>query len=345
MRPTLKRSILACAVTAALALPAHAAAPQFWHHHHESGPLQKDVKMTVHQVAGDALEIRLGPYDLPAHTPHDAMPQAPDFFWDVPFDGWLVAYAPNLIDEEGNDITAKLLHHVGFWNTGREDFLCPNKEEHVFGAGGELTRWPPLPGFGYEVHHGDRIRISTMFHNPTATSYPKAYLTIQVNYVAETTAAGETDIPKLRSVYPAWFDVMECGESAYDLKAGESVKSGDFKMPQAGLLLGIGGHLHDYGHALMVSDATKKELIARLIPVLDENGMLQSMPVETFLSRGGYHLAAGDKVHVSAEYLNLSGQTLPEGAMGIAVAYFLPDDEAAMNAYARAPKPNKDQRK
>jgi hypothetical protein len=331
-------------MAAALALPATAAG-QFWHHHHhhEAGAVQKDAVMTIHQVASDALEIRLGPYDLPAHTPHDVMPRAPDFYWDVPFDGWLVAYAPSLLDGDGNDIEAKLLHHVAFWNTGREDFLCPNKEEHIFGAGAELTRWPPLAGFGYAVHHGDRIRISTMFHNPTGTSYPKAYLAIQVSYV--TAAPEPSGVPQLRSVYPAWFDVMECGESGYDLKAGESVKSGEFRMPQAGLLLGIGGHLHDYGHALVVTNATRKELIARLIPVLDEKGMLESIPVETFLSRGGYHLAAGDKVHVSAEYMNVTGQTLPEGAMGIAVGYFLPDDAAAMDAYRRAPREKKGGRK
>jgi hypothetical protein len=322
-------------MTAALLLPT-AAAAQHGHHHHETGAVQKDVKMTIHQVASDALEIRLGPYNLPAHTRHEAMPQAPEIYWDIPFDGWLVAYSPSLLDGEGNDISAKLLHHVAFWNEGRADFLCPNKEEHIFGAGGEMNRWPPLPGFGYAVHRGDRIRISTMFHNPTGTSYPKAYLAVQVSYV--TAGAVESGIPALRNVYPAWFDVMECGESGYDLKAGESVTSGQFQMPQSGLLLGLGGHLHDYGRGLTVTNATHKELIARLIPELDDKGLLESMPVVTFLSRGGYHLAAGDKVRVAAEYMNLSGQTLPDGAMGIAVGYFLPDDHAAMNVFRRAPK-------
>jgi hypothetical protein len=331
----MKRTIQAWAVAAALLVPA-AAASQHGHHHHANAAVQKDVRMTIHQVASDALEIRLGPYDLPAHTPHDAMPQAPDLYWDIPFDGWLVAYSPSLLDEDGNDISAKLLHHVAFWNVGRADFLCPNKEEHIFGAGGEMNRWPPLPGFGYPVHHGDRIRISTMFHNPTGTSYPKAYLAVQVSYVTAGTV--ETGIPQLRSVYPAWFDVMECGESGYDLKAGESVKSGQFQMPQSGLLLGLGGHLHDYGRGLTLTNATRKELIARLTPELDEKGMLESMPVVTFLSRGGYRLSAGDKLHVSAEYMNLSGQTLPDGAMGIAVGYFLPDDAEAMNSFRRAPK-------
>jgi len=331
----MKQTLRAWAVAAALALPATVAA-QHEHHHHGSGAVQKDVTITTHQVANDALEIRLGPYNLPAHTPHDVMPQAPDFYWVVPFDGWLVAYSPSLLDGDGNDIEAKLLHHVAFWNVGRPDFLCQNKEEHIFGAGGEMTRWPPLPGFGYPVHHGDRIRISTMFYNPTGTSYPKAYLAVQVSYVTET--AIESGIPKLRSVYPAWFDVMECGESGYDLKEGESVKTGSFQMPQSGLLLGMGGHLHDYGRTLTVTNETRKEQIAKLTAEVDSKGMLDSVPVVTFLSRGGYHLAAGDKVRVSAEYMNFSGQTVRDGAMGIAVAYFLPDDPASMEGLRRTPK-------
>jgi len=337
----MKLPVLIAVVSAALVLPPRAAA-QHGHHHHQSAGVQKDAVLTVHPVAVDALELRLGPFNLPAHTPHDQMPQAPDFFWDVPFDGWLVAYAPSLLDADGSDIDAKLLHHVAFWNTGRQDFLCPNKEEHIFGAGAELTRWPPLAGFGYAVHHGDRIRISTMFHNPTGTSYPKAYLAVQVNFVK---AAPDSGIPQLRSVYPVWFDVMECGDSGYDLKEGESVQAGEFRMPQTGLLLGLGGHLHDYGHALVVTDTTKKEMIARLTPELDEKGMLQSMPVQTFLSRGGYPLRSGDKIKVSAEYLNTSGKALADGAMGIAVGYFLPDDPAAMDAYRGAPVEKKDKRK
>jgi hypothetical protein len=331
----MNRMVGACAAAMVLFFPAGAAA-QHGHHHHGGGALQKDVKMTVHQVASDAVEIRLGPYDLPAHTSHDTMPQAPEFFWDVPFDGWLVSYAPNLIDGEGNDVPQKLLHHVAFYNTGRSDFLCPNKEEHIFGAGGEMNRWPPLPGFGYQVRRGDRVRINTMFHNPTGTSYPRAYLSVQVNYV--TADAVQAGVPALRSVFPVWFDVMQCADSGYDLKAGDSTKSGQFQMQQSGLLLGLGGHLHDYGHSLTVVDLTRKEQIARLSAELDDKGSIQSMPIVTFLSAGGYRLSTGDKVQISAEYVNVTGQTLADGAMGIAVGYFLPDDPEAMKAFHRAPR-------
>jgi hypothetical protein len=322
-----------------LLLPLHVAAQHEHHGHAGAHTLQKDVKMTVHQVANDAIQIRLGPYDLPAHTDHHAMPQAPEFYWDVPFDGWLLAYAPSLVDESGNDVPAKLLHHVAFWNAGRSDFLCPNKEEHIFGAGGEMNHWPPLSGFGYAVHRGERIRINTMFHNPTATSYRKAYLEVQIEYL--TAEAVQAGAPEPRSVFPVWLDVMQCADSGYDLKSGDSVTTGQFTLQQSGLLLGLGGHLHDYGKSLTVVDLTRKAEIAVLPAELDVAGRIQSMPVVTYVSRGGYRLAAGDKVQVSAAYHNTTGHLLPDGAMGIAVGYFLPDDPAAMNAFRRAQKERK----
>jgi hypothetical protein len=322
-----------------LFLPSTAAAQHDHHGHHGPHTLQKDVRITVHQVAEDAIQIRIGPFNLPAHTPHDAMPQAQEFYWDVPFDGWLLSYAPSLVDEAGNDVPSKLLHHVAFWNTGRSDFLCPNKEEHIFGAGGEMNHWPPLLGFGYAVHHGERIRINTMFHNPTGASYPKAHLEVQINYLTvETVQAG---VPEPRSVYPVWLDVMQCGESGYDLKPGDSVTSGQFTLQQSGLLLGLGGHLHDYGQALTVVNLTRKEEIAKLSADLDATGQIRSMPVATYISRGGYRLASGDKLQVSAAYHNPTKNKLPDGAMGIAVGYFLPDDPAAMHAFRRAQKEGK----
>ena len=67
------------------------------------------------------------------------------------------------MDGAGQPEPGRLLHHVAFYNTARPDFLCPNKQEHIFGAGGEMNDWPALPGVGYRVRKGDRIRISTMF--------------------------------------------------------------------------------------------------------------------------------------------------------------------------------------
>ncbi len=302
------------------------------HDHHR---MAHGVELQVEDdsVAG-LLTVRLGPLDLPAHTGHTEVAQPPERFLSIPFDGWLRAYHPRLTDGQGATIPGRLLHHVAFWNTGRSDFLCPNKEEHIFGAGGEMNDWMAVPGVGYRVGKGDRIRVSTMFHNPTEASYPETYLEVKVEY-----ARANSEAQALRNVYPVWFDVQECGSSDFDLEPGENVKAGQVTVPFPGVLLGVGGHLHDFGKSLRLENASSGEEIAVLTPETDADGRLLSMPIVTFFMQGGYRLGADEVVRVTARYDNLTGRPLPDGAMGIVVGYFLPDDDAQMAALRRRGTP------
>jgi hypothetical protein len=59
------------------------------------------------------------------------------------------------------------------------------------------------------------------------------------------------------------------------------------------------------------------------------------MPVVTFFIQGGYRLAADEVLRVTAHYDNPTGHHLPDGAMGIVVGYFLPDNDAKMGAFKR----------
>src|SRR5262249_6627487 len=94
----------------------------------------------------------------------------------IPITGWLLAFHPEIVDASGGIVPGAVLHHVAFWNENRSDFLCPNKDEHIFGAGGELTDWAAVPGFGYRVQKDDRIRVETMIHNPTPPAHDGPFL-------------------------------------------------------------------------------------------------------------------------------------------------------------------------
>jgi hypothetical protein len=287
--------------------------------------------------ASHTITLREGPMTLPARTGHMKMPQPPDLFWSIPIDGWLLAYAPRLVDARGNAVPGTVLHHTAFWNTNRADFLCPNKEEHIFGAGSEMTNWVEIPGYGYRVQKGDKIRIETMVHNPTDTSYEQVYLEVKIPYAEASSDSAATSAVK--SVYPAWMDVRSCGNSGYDLKAGKNENSGSVTVKYNGILLGVGGHMHDYATQITLEDATRKEKVVTLDAKLDEKGQLLSIPVVTFLDRGGYKFAAGDRLKITASYDNTTGKALPAGAMGIVVGYFVPADDSMMAALRRKPKP------
>jgi len=275
-------------------------------------------------AASRTITLRVGPMHLPANTSHMKMPQPPDLVWSIPMTGWLLSFHPSIVDASGNPVPGTVLHHVAFWNENRSDFLCPNKDEHIFGAGGELTDWAAVPGFGYRVQKDDRIRVETMIHNPTSISYDAAYLEITIQYLDDASPA------PVKSFYPAWMDVSSCGNSGYDLPAGPSEKSGTVAVKYDGVLLGVGGHMHDYAQQISLEDASKKEPIATLKAKTDDKGHLLSMPVETFFSTGGKKLAARDQLKITANYDNTSGHPLRQGAMGIVVGYFVPANDAAL---------------
>lgn len=297
------------------------------HDHHSMMKTSSNAQLDIQDnSAAQILTLRVGPLTLPANSSHTDVAQAPELFLKIPFDGWIVGYHPRLVDAAGQPVPSRLLHHVAFYNTVRPDFLCPNKQEHIFGAGGEMNDWPALPGFGYRLHTGDRIRISTMFHNPTATSYPQVWLDVKLDY--HSADKGEP----LKNVYPAWFDVGQCGNSGYDLGPGRTLKTGEFKLGFSGRLLGVGGHMHDYGRQLDLFNLTRGEDIAALKAQLDPAGRIVSMPVVRFTDRGGYKLNKGDVLRVSSMYENPLHRPIPQGAMGIVVGYFLPENDAAVTA-------------
>lgn len=312
-------------------------------HAHHGGFMQggmhhavaKGVKLEQ-KLDGQTVTLRIGPIQLPAHTFHRNIPQPPDLEWQIPFDGWLLAYHPRLVDAAGSTVPGMVLHHTAFWNENRADFLCPNKEEHIFGAGSEMTDWAQVPGYGYRVQMGDKIRIETMVHNPTDTSYDNVYLEVAIRYQD---AKGDARTPSPKNVYPAWMDVKSCGDSSYDLPAGKSERTGTVTVKYDGILLGVGGHMHDYGRQVILEDATRKETVAALDAQVDDQGHLQWMPVKTFYAAGGYKFSSGDVLKISATYDNTTGKLLRDGAMGIVVGYFVPANDFVMAALRRKSKP------
>jgi hypothetical protein len=291
-------------------------------------PVSKTAKLTVDDnPAAHEMIVRVGPVSLSADSEHTTLAQPPVLWLTIPFDGWLTAYHPSIVDSKGLALANNLLHNVAFYDTGQADFLCSNKEEHIFGAGAEMNDWPVIPGYGYRVHKNDRIRIATTFENPTAKNYRDAFLQVRIEY-----QSANTERSTLKDIYPVWFNVMQCGESGYNLSPGESTKTAQFKLPYSGKLLGVGGDLHDYGQWLVLKDDRTKQTIAALEADLDSKGRIIAMPVELFSEEGGVPLHGGDVIEVTDAYNNPTGKLISDGAMGVIVGYFLPNQESQLTA-------------
>ena len=325
------KTIIVVIVAAGLALgPSRARGQRQGMRGMDMGASASNAKITAqNDPRQHILTIRVGPVSLPGSPGHMTMLEAPNLHFSIPFDGWLTGYRPQMVDGSGKPLPGRLLHHAAFYDLSRTNMLCPAKPDHIFGAGGEMNDWPVQPGFGYSVRKGDRILVSTMYRNDLGKEYSNVYLQVKVNYQL----AG--DGTALKGVYPVWFDVKECGESSYDLKPGRNVNSGEFRMRYQGLLLGVGGHLHDFGSELILSGATQNNPIAVLHPKLAPTGKIISMPIVSFANRGGYPIERGELIKVTAIYNNPEGHALKDGAMGIMVGYFLPSTPAEMAGLQR----------
>jgi hypothetical protein len=113
-----------------------------------------------------------------------------------------------------------------------------------------------------------------------------------------------------------------------DLPAGSHTFQADFTMPLTGRILGVGGHLHDYGTTLRLDEVRGEELreVLTLRAALDATGKLQGIERKLpGVSGRGIRLREGRTYRMSGHYDNPTGQQLANGAMVHLIGLFAPD--------------------
>jgi hypothetical protein len=117
------------------------------------------------------------------------------------------------------------------------------------------------------------------------------------------------------------------GSNTFDVPPGRSSKAYEFTLPMSGRLLGVGGHLHDYGSSVRLEDAETGKEITRVVAKRDPSGKVLGVSHELFAVRGeGLKLRGGHRYRVVGEYDNPTKQTIHQGAMAHMVGLFVPDD-------------------
>ena len=111
------------------------------------------------------------------------------------------------------------------------------------------------------------------------------------------------------------------------LLPGKSEKAYEFTLPVGGRLLGVGGHLHDYGVGVRLEDAETGKVLTRVEATRDSAGKVRKVSRELFAVRGdGLKLEANHRYRVVGVYDNPTGETLVKGAMAHMSGLFTPDD-------------------
>lgn len=279
--------------------------------------------------AGRGLVIELPPVDLPAGVTGGAPPmvEPPIVRAETPLDAYATSYRVEVVDANGTRLPQQVLHHFNLTEPDHRELFLPISL-HMLAASRE-TPSVSVPGlvFGMPLSRGQRFLASAMLHNPTGV----AYRGVQVRLVMTWSPVGRP-WPLFR-VYPWVMDVQfplgrqPGGSKAFDLPPGRTVRSWESSPAVPGTILGMGGHLHDYGVGLELKDVTTGEVLGRAEPVRDSTGRVSSLPLVRFYRwyRLGRHVTPAHRYRVTVTYDNPTGHVIQDGGMGALAGLFVPD--------------------
>lgn len=303
--------LLATALTVSAAVP-------------RSPVVEPQIAISVDSARGE-VTVTAGPYDLPNMPPemaemHMGTPQVLRFDW--PVDGGLRGFNLSMQTADGKPLPKSVIHHLIAVNFDRRQIVY-QMVERLFGWGKETDPVMLPSGVGVPLAKGQHLGVYAMWHNDSGHDIHNAYLKMTLAF-----------IPKSRlqnPVLPMYVDVNNHigGVTTFDVPPGKSTRAYDFEFPLSGRLIGIGGHLHDYGVAVRFEDAATGKVLVRLKADRDSHGEISK--VGRFI--WGFHeealpIEAHHPYRVVAEYDNPTGKTIPQGGMGHINGVFSPDDMA-----------------
>src|SRR5437870_7056298 len=221
-----------------------------------------------------ALVIDLAPLDLPGNTPHHQLAQPPVATLEIPADGSIHGFRVLVVDSAGHPLPDELIHHFNLIDPDHRELFLPISRR-LLAAGRETgaIRLPRLL-FGLPLQRGEHVVASAMIENLTAATYPRARVRLAMNF----TPAGRPW--PLFSASPWQMDVaFPVGDKAFTLPPGRSSRSYEGSPIVRGKIVGLGGHMHDFGRVIEFADATTGAVIYRAAPVADSSGHIEAIPV------------------------------------------------------------------
>jgi len=292
---------------------------------------QTAVSVRVDSARG-LVVVEAGPFDVPpstadahgpgGHAEHEQTSPLIRFGW--PLDGWYRGFRVRLVDQSGEPLPDGILHHVIGVNFDRRQVVYPVPERFL-GVGTE-TRDILLPKrFGIPIERGADLGVYASWQNESDRPVEDVYLQVALAYLEP----GPDTEPE--AVVPIYIDTNNVigGTNAYDLAPGHVSRSYEFELPVDGALLGLSGHLHDYGRSVRLEDAESGEVLVELEGIIDDEGRVQAVEQRIFRRLFGLlddriPLEKGKRYRVVGEYYNPTGQTIQDGAMAHLTGIFAP---------------------
>jgi hypothetical protein len=276
------------------------------------------------------LTVTNGPFDLPNMPPMDdhAMmdlgmshdTQLQRFQW--PVDGWFRGFRVELTDAHGRTVPNHVMHHMIMVNFSRRQLLY-SAAERLMGTGTETGEVMVPKTIGVPMKPGMQLGMYIAWHNDTGQDLEG----VRLKLVMLWTPKNQNPAPV--NALPVYMDVNLTvgGTNTFDVPPGKSSKAYAFTLPVGGRLLGVGGHMHDYGSRVRLEDAETGKVLTQVVAQRAADGKLVKVSRKLFgVSGKGLHLKANHRYRVIGDYDNPTGEVRVKGAMASMVGLFVPDD-------------------
>jgi hypothetical protein len=276
------------------------------------------------------LIITSGPFDLPNMPPMDdhAMmdlgmshdTQLQRFEW--PVDGWFRGFRVELTDGQGRTVPTHVMHHMIMVNFSRRQLLY-SAAERLMGTGTETEAVSVPKTIGVPMKPGMKLGMYIAWHNDTGKDLDGVNLKLIMLWTPK------NQNPPPVNALPIYMDVNLTvgGTNTFDIPPGKSTKAYEFILPVGGRLLGVGGHMHDYGTSVRLEDAETGKVLTRVLAERTPDGKLVKVSRKLFgVSGNGLRLKAKHRYRVVSEYDNTTGEMRVKGAMASMVGLFVPDN-------------------
>jgi hypothetical protein len=219
------------------------------------------------------------------------------------------------------------LHHMVMFNSswGRSDATCGGSflgflGERFFASGDERTPTATNDMAGYYVSWLDSWNMIYELANYNSTPQD-VKIRMTYKWVPAST-------PGMTRVDPVWLDIDQCGDSQVAIGAGQTQQEWTWTVNRPGKLLGLGGHVHDHGIDVTVTNQTTGKQLCRSVAGYGESPLyighhgeahISSMSTcQGTLTRPIDTLTNGQRVRMVSRY------NAPEpvsDAMGIVIMY------------------------
>jgi hypothetical protein len=268
------------------------------------------------------LVLDLAPMDLPANTPHHGIAQPPVATLEIPESGSIYGFRVQVVDSAGHELPDELIHHFNLIDPDHRELFLPISRR-LLAAGHETgaIRLPRLL-FGVPLKRGEHVVASAMVENLTPAAYRGARVRLVMSFTPE-----KRPWP-LFSASPWQMDVaFPVGDKSFTLPPGRSSRAYEGSPAVPGKIVGLGGHMHDYGRVIEFADVTTGEEIYRAAPVADSSGRIASIPIAMLYgwTRLGVHIVPEHRYRIAVSYDNPTGAPIPDGGMGVVGGLFVPD--------------------